>query len=221
MSDDREAQSKFDRPASSSGGVPSPARPVAPPAPPPPPPATPRDPAQVKNPPPASGPLAAGSGPAEALRAWPPTGSEATHPGAAPSAVPGSGYADAVPAAAVRASQDSVPAADVPPLTFVERLRRLPPAPTILTVGSIGSLLFLLWAVTSHTTPVAVLMSAGVVTGLIFGVDAVIASIATWRLSQTEESGRALLMALAGGLAYLVSLTSFAGVVVMILVLNV
>ena len=124
-------------------------------------------------------------------------------PGVDRSSFPGSGRAD-----------------DARAQTFVEWLRALPPAPIILTIGSLGSLLFLLRAVTSHTTPVAVLMSAGVVTGLIFGVDAVIASVATWRFSQDEDSGRALLMALAGGMAYLVSFTAFAGVVVMILVLN-
>jgi hypothetical protein len=105
-------------------------------------------------------------------------------------------------------------------LTFVERLRRLPPAPVLLTVGSIGSLVFLLLALTSHTTPVAVLLSAAVVTGLIFGVDAVIASVITWRASQGGEVGRAFLAAVVGGVASLVSLGAFAVTLVMLLVLN-
>jgi hypothetical protein len=109
---------------------------------------------------------------------------------------------------------------DEEPLTFVERLRSLPPAPVILTLGSIGSLVFLLLAVTSHTTPVAVLLSAAVVTGLIFGVDAVIASVITWRASQSGEVGRAFLAAVVGGVASVVSLGSFAGTLVMVLVLN-
>ncbi len=105
-------------------------------------------------------------------------------------------------------------------LTLVERLRRLPPAPTILTAGSIGSLIFLLRAVTSHTTPVAVLMSAAVVTGLIFGADSVVSSIACWRASQYGESGRAVVLAMVGGIAALVCAGAFAGTLVMILVLN-
>ncbi len=106
------------------------------------------------------------------------------------------------------------------PQTFVERLRRLPPAPVILTLGSLGSLAFLLLAVTSHTTPLAVLLSAAVVTGMIFGLDAVIASVVTWRASQAGEVGRAFLAAAAGGLASLVSFGAFAGTLIMILVLN-
>ncbi|MGA3031130.1 MAG: hypothetical protein ABSE58_10455 [Candidatus Limnocylindrales bacterium] len=109
---------------------------------------------------------------------------------------------------------------DEPELTFAERLRRLPPALVILTGGSLGSLVLLFRAVTSHTTPVPVLMGAGVVTGLIFGADAVISSIATWKAAISGESSRAVLLALVGGISYVVSLGAFAGLVVMILVLN-
>ena len=110
--------------------------------------------------------------------------------------------------------------ADVAPATLIERLRRLPPAPILLTLGSIGSLVFLLLAVTSHTTPIAVLLSAAVVTGLIFGVDAIIASVVTWRSSQSGEVGLALLAAIVGGVASLVSLGALAGTLVLILVLS-
>jgi hypothetical protein len=106
------------------------------------------------------------------------------------------------------------------PLTTADRLRRLSPAPVILTAGSIGSLAFLALAVTSHTTPLPVLMSAAVVTGLIFGVDAAIASVSTWRSGQDGDSGRALLLAVVGGVAALVAAGAFAGTLVMILVLN-
>lgn len=104
--------------------------------------------------------------------------------------------------------------------TLVERLRGLSPALVILTLGSLGSLLFMIFAVTSHTTPVPVLMSAGVVVGLIFGVDAVISTVATWRASQDGETGRAFLLAFVGGVACLLSFGAFAGVMVMLLVLN-
>jgi hypothetical protein len=126
----------------------------------------------------------------------------------------------AAPATTPDADTDEEFDEDDVPLTLVERLRRLPPAPVILTVGSIGSLLFLARAVTSHTTPVAVLMSSAVVTGLAFGLDAVIASIATWRSGQDGESGRALLLAVVGGVSALICAGAIAGTLVMILVLN-
>jgi hypothetical protein len=112
------------------------------------------------------------------------------------------------------------PEADAVPLTLAEKLRRLPPAPVILTAGSIGSLLFLARAVTSHTTPVAVLLSSAVVTGLIFGVDSAISSVATWRAAQDGEPARALFLALIGGVAAVVCAGAFAGTLVMILVLG-
>jgi fucose permease len=107
-----------------------------------------------------------------------------------------------------------------PPPTLVDRLRRLSPAPVLLTLGSIGSLLFLGVAMTSHTTPVAVLMSAGVVTGSIFGANAVIASRGTWRATQDGESGRALLLAAVGGISAVVSAAALAALLVMVLLLN-
>jgi hypothetical protein len=109
---------------------------------------------------------------------------------------------------------------DEMPPAFVERLRRLSPAPVLLTIGSIGSFVFLFFAVTSHTTPVAVLLSAAVVTGLIFGADGVIASVITWRASQNGETGMAFFGAIVGGVASLICFGAFAGTLVFILVLN-
>ena len=109
---------------------------------------------------------------------------------------------------------------DEHPWTLAARLRRLSPATVLLTLGSIGSLLFLGLAMTSHTTPVAVLMSAGVVVGLIFGVNAVVASIGTWRATQEGESGRALLLAAVGGTSAVISAVALAALLVMVLLLN-
>jgi hypothetical protein len=125
-----------------------------------------------------------------------------------------------VPAASPLEADDQDVEEDDVELTLAERLRRLPPAPVILTAGSIGSLLFLARAVTSHTTPVAVLISSAVVTGLIFGLDSAISSVATWRAAQDGESARALLLAVIGGVAALVCAGALAGTLVMILVLN-
>lgn len=107
-----------------------------------------------------------------------------------------------------------------PPRTLADRLRRLSPAPVLLTLGSIGSLIFDVLAITSHTTPVAVLMSAGVATGLIFGANAVIASIGTWRSTQDGEYRRALLLAGVGGVSAVVSTGALAALLVMVLLIN-
>jgi hypothetical protein len=126
----------------------------------------------------------------------------------------------AAPGAEAEDDEDDEDDAEDMPLTLADRLRRLQPAPVLLTAGSIGSLVFLLRAVTSHTTPVAVLLSAAVVTGLIFAVDAVISSRGTWRASQNGETREAFVLALVGGVSTLVSFAAFAGMLVMILVLN-
>jgi hypothetical protein len=115
---------------------------------------------------------------------------------------------------------DGLDEEDFPP-TLVEQIRRLQPAPVILTICSVGAFLFLARAMTSHTTPVPVLMSAGVVTSLVFGIDAGVASVGTWRASQDGRTGRGLLLATLGGFAALISAGAFSGVLVMVLVLNV
>jgi hypothetical protein len=125
-----------------------------------------------------------------------------------------------VSVAGVEADEDSDLEEDEMAPTMIQRMRRLRPAPIILTVGSLGALFFLALAVTTHTTPLGVLMSAAVVTGLIFGADAIVASRATWRASQEGETGLALLLAFVGGVSSLVSLGAFAGTLVLILVLN-
>jgi hypothetical protein len=107
-----------------------------------------------------------------------------------------------------------------PPLTLADRVRRLQPAPVILTIISVGAFVFLARAMTSHTTPVSVLLSAGVVTCLVFGIDAGVASVSTWSASRDGLTRRALLLSAVGGVAALISAGAFAGVLVLVLVLN-
>ena len=104
--------------------------------------------------------------------------------------------------------------------TLRDMLRRISPAIAALTVGSVGSALFLVRAMTSHTTPVGVLMSAGVVTALVFALDTVILSAATYSTSKTEAAGWALLFALLGGISAVICALALAGSLIMILVLN-
>jgi hypothetical protein len=198
-----EAQSKFAGPASTLGirpqveqskagsGVPgglgpvaASARPSAPPAP-------------APLPPPALPPNLPPPGPSSAVA--PPAGAP---PGTVPPSFTAP-FAPGRPSAATPAALTSELDEDEPVPTWAERLRRLSPALVTLSIGSIGALIFLLVAMTSHTTPVAVLLSAGVVVTLAFAADAVIASMATWRAAvDDEDPGRALLLAvLAGGSA--------------------
>jgi hypothetical protein len=194
MSEDRrEGQSKFDRPAAASGLTRPAAAPAAPPV-------------------PAAPPAAA---PAPAVAPAP-----ATPAFQAARALASSAAAPVAPIDDTEEDDDSDYEEDEMPPAFVERLRRLSPAPVLLTIGSIGSFVFLFFAVTSHTTPVAVLLSAAVVTGLIFGADGVIASVITWRASQNGETGMAFFGAIVGGVASLICFGAFAGTLVLILVLN-
>ena len=140
-------------------------------------------------------------------------------PAAAPPATPPPASPDAEDAAPSPAADDELEPEDEV-LTIRDRLRRLSPALVTLTVASVGSALFLVVALTSHTTPVAVLMSAGVVTALVFALDTVICSAATYRFSGTEEFGSALATALLGGISAVICAVAMAATLIMILVLN-
>jgi hypothetical protein len=114
---------------------------------------------------------------------------------------------------------DDVLEAEIP-LTLADRLRRLSPALVLLSIGSIGSLVFLAFAMTSHTTPVPVLLSSAVVTGLAFAVDAVVASFMTWHAGQDGEARKALLLAVVGGTSAVIAAGAFAGTLILVLLLS-
>ena len=138
-----------------------------------------------------------------------------------PSPPPTRTRAESAPDAA--SEGDSEDATDDEPdiqLTFAARLRRLSPALVILSILSIGSLVFLAFAMTSHTTPVPVLLSSAVVVGLAFGVDTVVASFMTWHAGQNGEGGRALLLALVGGTSAVIAAGAFAGTLILVLLLK-
>ena len=225
--DPREGQSKSDRPATGPGLL-KPFPPEAPPRPAVQPPAPAVAPAAAPAPTPAVAPAVAPVVAPAPAPAPTPAVAQAVAPAVAPYLPPHVSPPSVGPATlADAAAADDDDAADLDPgydedlpPTLTERLRRLSPAPVLLTIGSIGSLIFLGLAMTSHTTPVAVLMSAGVATGLIFGANAVIASRGTWRATQDGESGRALLLAAVGGVSALISAGALAALLVMVLILN-
>jgi hypothetical protein len=118
------------------------------------------------------------------------------------------------------AAEDSADDEPEIPLTFADRLRRLSPPLVILSILSIGSLVFLALAMTSHTTPVPVLLSSAVVVGLAFTVDTVVASFMTWRAGQNGDGGRALLLALIGGTSAVIAAGAYAGTLILVLLLK-
>jgi hypothetical protein len=109
---------------------------------------------------------------------------------------------------------------DEPALTIGQRLRRLSPALIILSVGSILSLIFLAIALTSHTTPVPVILSSAVTTGLIFAVDAAVATYMTYHAGLDGRTGKALLLAVVGGTAAVISAGAFGGTAILLFLLN-
>lgn len=192
MSDDsREAQSKSDRPTASRSGLSGPAAPAAP----------------------------AALAPA-APAAHPVPESEADWDADVAAGIDRADWEYADGADDAGELDDEPDEADEPPLTLAQKLRRVPPLLVVLVAGSLGSLFFLVRATTSHTTPVPVLLSAGVVSGLIFAVDAAVSSVATWAASRDGRTGQAFVLAAVGGIAGLFSAGSFAGVMLMILALN-
>ena len=164
--------------------------------------------------------------PSAAGPAAPPAPPAAPPPAAPPPAAPPPAYVPAEPALGDDIDDDSDYDEDSAdhepdiPLTFADRLRRLSPALVILSILSIGSLVFLAFAMTSHTTPVPVLLSSAVVTGLAFAVDAVVASFMTWHAGQNGEGGKALLLALIGGMSAVIAAGAFAGTLVLALLLS-
>jgi hypothetical protein len=236
MSDDeRQAQSKFHPPAVAGTGLTGPieATPSAPDTLPDALPAEAPDPderaAQVKA---VSPSVASPAGPPEPPRAAPPPRTIPPAPASA-GAVSAATAVSRAPQGDAGASEagddeagddeadfdDDVLEAEIP-LTLADRLRRLSPALVLLSIGSIGSLVFLAFAMTSHTTPVPVLLSSAVVTGLAFAVDAVVASFMTWHAGQDGEARKALLLAVVGGTSAVIAAGAFAGTLILMLLLS-
>ena len=217
----REAQSKSDRRPASAGNRPDPAAPAAgrptvrpPSAATPPPAATPPSAIRPIATPPNVGPYAAGPVSRPVAPPFEPARSQYASPAdlraAGPQSAAGQDDFD----------DDEELEAEEPPRTLAERIRTLQPAPVIMTIGSIGALVFLGRAVTSHTTPVPVLLSAGVVSCIVFAIDAGVATVGTLRSSREGRLRRALLLSAVGGVAALISAGAFSGVLIMVLVLN-
>ena len=100
------------------------------------------------------------------------------------------------------------------------RLRRASPIAVLLSAASFASVMALALSILSRSSPIGVLVGTGVVTGIIFALDTLAVAIATYRASSVGEVKRALLLAFLGGAASMISALSFAGALVLVLLLN-
>ena len=89
--------------------------------------------------------------------------------------------------------------------------RRVSPGVVILAIALIGSMAYLLYAITVRDpSQIPLLASGAVVLGLVFGALAVYTLRATWRAGIDERNGRAIALGLLGGIAAMVSAGCFA-----------
>ena len=109
---------------------------------------------------------------------------------------------------------DEAPAAQ---LSLRARLRRLPPFAVLLSAASVVSLAFLALTLSSRSVAIPVVAASLVVTGIVFAADTVVLGVGTYRAGEDGSSGRALLLALAGGMSALIAGVSFGGALVMVL----
>jgi hypothetical protein len=107
-----------------------------------------------------------------------------------------------------------------PGLSIVQRLRRTSPAVVILGLAAIGSAAFMAFEIASHTAPIPVLTSAGVVIGVVYGVVTIACAIASYRAAAEGQAARSYLLAFVGGGAAIVACGSFAGALILFLALG-
>lgn len=84
--------------------------------------------------------------------------------------------------------------------------RRISPGVVILAIALIGSLAFLVYAITVRDpSQIPLFASGAVVLGLVFGALAIYSLRATWRAGVTERNGRAVALGLVGGFAAMIA----------------
>ena len=95
---------------------------------------------------------------------------------------------------------------------------RVTPTGILLVVALIGSVAYILYALTVREATQIPLLAAGlVVLGIVFVAIAVVGLRATWRSSVQGSDGRALAHALVGGFACLAAAACFSGAIILAL----
>ena len=101
--------------------------------------------------------------------------------------------------------------------TLMARLRRLPPFVVLFSAASVVSVAFLALSLTSRSIEFPVLIAAAVVTGIVFAADTAAFARVAYLAGEDGRSGRALVLALAGGTAAVLAGLSFGWAAVMVL----
>jgi hypothetical protein len=95
---------------------------------------------------------------------------------------------------------------------------RITPTRTTLAIALIGSLLFVAYAVTVRDASQIPLLATGAgILGIVFVALALAAAVSTYREASAGRAGRAMLMALGGGVAALLAAGVFSGAVILAL----
>ncbi|HEX8939596.1 MAG TPA: hypothetical protein VF763_05485 [Candidatus Limnocylindrales bacterium] len=98
------------------------------------------------------------------------------------------------------------------------RRRSLSPGPVILVLAAVGSVLFVVYAATVRDPSQIPLLSAGsAVLGIVFAALTIVAASATYRAGRVGRPGRALAMALSGGVAGIIACGAFGAAVILAL----
>jgi hypothetical protein len=88
---------------------------------------------------------------------------------------------------------------------------RVTPTRTFLAIALVGSLLYLVYAVSVRdTAQIPALASGALVLGLVFGMLAIVGGVETYRAARSNRPARSVIAAVLGGLAGMVALACFA-----------
>jgi hypothetical protein len=97
--------------------------------------------------------------------------------------------------------------------------RRISPGIVILLIALIGSVAYLLFALTVRdSSQIPLLASGAVVLGIVFAALAIWCGRAIWRAGLEARNGWAILLGIAGGIAALIAAGCIAGAVILLLV---
>ena len=93
---------------------------------------------------------------------------------------------------------------------------RVTPTRVFLAVALLGSLLYVVYAVTVRdTSQIPALASGALVLGLVFGMLATVGGIETYRAARTDRPARSVVAAVLGGVAGIVSMACFAAAAIL------
>jgi hypothetical protein len=96
---------------------------------------------------------------------------------------------------------------------------RITPIRITLAIALVGSLLYVLYAITVRdASQIPMLASGAAVLGIVFSALAVGGAIETYRAGTEPDGRRAIVLALAGGLAAIIAAGCFAGAAVLAMV---